>query len=262
MESERAEVYERIPWETLETKQNDKRWLAYAVAGAIAVGALAYSFARSQPVEPSPADAAVASLSSTDTMAPAPGPAPTVANPMVVSEADLYAVEVEAFERVAMTHAEWAAMEYFSSDGTTGLLPSDLPRPVVPDGTSVFVDWAGATAISEIDHLNYTVDVVVRSLIATEDGAFVRQPTQHASFEIGIDPEGRPFVKTAPLVGESASHPQQLAGLVEPPSDLISAVEAEHGPVVGGKQLADGSWELVVMQTGIDGIQRPTTVIP
>ena len=35
MEPERNEVYERIPWETLEEKKPDRQWLMLAVAGAI-----------------------------------------------------------------------------------------------------------------------------------------------------------------------------------------------------------------------------------
>ena len=35
MEQERNEVYERIPWETLDQKKGDRQWIMFAVAGAI-----------------------------------------------------------------------------------------------------------------------------------------------------------------------------------------------------------------------------------
>ena len=51
----RFEVYERIPWETLDKQSGDRQWLVIAVAGAVAVGALAYSFVKSQPAPSPPA---------------------------------------------------------------------------------------------------------------------------------------------------------------------------------------------------------------
>ena len=41
MEPERNEVYERIPWETLEDKKPDRQWITLGVAGAIVLGAVA-----------------------------------------------------------------------------------------------------------------------------------------------------------------------------------------------------------------------------
>ena len=49
MTEERNEVYERIPWETLEKKGGDRQWLLMAFAVAVVVGALAFSFMQSQP---------------------------------------------------------------------------------------------------------------------------------------------------------------------------------------------------------------------
>ncbi|HSK06208.1 MAG TPA: hypothetical protein VK990_01725, partial [Acidimicrobiia bacterium] len=49
MEPERNEVYERIPWETLEEKKSDRQWMTLAIAGAIVLGALAYSFMSNRP---------------------------------------------------------------------------------------------------------------------------------------------------------------------------------------------------------------------
>ncbi len=260
MESERAETYERIPWETLEAKQNDRKWLVYAIAGAVTVGALAYSFARSQPVDP--ASIAIPSTAPQPTVPEVVTVPPTVASPVVVTEADLFAVDPDVYRQTAATHAELAAMEYFSSDGSASLMPASFPQAVVPDGVSVFVDWVGSAGVVEVDPTNFEVQVVVRSLLAHGDGAFVRQPTQRATFVIGIDGAGNPYVTGAPVVEEVTFDNESNVTLSVPPTDIAASVEAEHGPVLGGIQDADGSWRLVVMKTGPDGIQRPTTVIP
>ena len=138
MEPERQEVYERIPWETLEKKGSDRQWLLYAVAGSVVLGALAYSFIRNQPAEippPATAEAASAAVSSvpatTTTAVPVAPQASTVASPLVVAEADLYAVDPERLIDQAATHAEWFAVEFVAYDGSersaktlAGLLPA------------------------------------------------------------------------------------------------------------------------------------------
>lgn len=49
MDQERHEVYERIPWERLERPSGDRQWMLIALAAAVAVGALAFSFMKNQP---------------------------------------------------------------------------------------------------------------------------------------------------------------------------------------------------------------------
>ncbi|MCZ6505894.1 MAG: hypothetical protein O6834_07955 [Actinobacteria bacterium] len=44
------------------------------------------------------------------------------------------------------------------------------------------------------------------------------------------------------------------------PVTLQEQVESAYGSVVGGEQLADGGWCVVVMAEGVDGVLRPTTV--
>jgi hypothetical protein len=41
---------------------------------------------------------------------------------------------------------------------------------------------------------------------------------------------------------------------------VATQVEASGGAVVGGEQLADGSWRVVVMASSPDGVTRPRTV--
>ena len=82
MESERNETYERIPWETLDEKKPDRQWLMMAVAGAVVLGAIAYSFMSNRPA-PVPVASSVAAADPETTAATAPPPqvlAPPVAS--------------------------------------------------------------------------------------------------------------------------------------------------------------------------------------
>jgi hypothetical protein len=42
----------------------------------------------------------------------------------------------------------------------------------------------------------------------------------------------------------------------------VAALLEGQGEIVGGLQLADGSWEVVVMAEGGDGVRRPVTLRP
>jgi hypothetical protein len=44
------------------------------------------------------------------------------------------------------------------------------------------------------------------------------------------------------------------------PPDIQKQIETTHGPVIGGEQTTDGTWRIVAMVTGIDGVRRPQTV--
>lgn len=266
MEPERNEVYERIPWETLDRGSGDRQWLVIAVAGAVVVAALAFSFMRSQPVtttvmEPVPAAAPSA-------VSPPPESTPTtVTSPVVMAEADLYAVDTEGFADLAASHAEWFAVEYLSVDGSeqsretlASLLPSGVPLPEAPEDTQVFVDWAGAQSVTETVPLSYHVEVVVRSLLAQGDGGFTRQPVTRMQVMVQIGDDGLPRVTSPPRVVETVPMPQNEMALSPVPEPIRAQVESTHGAVVGGIQQPDGGWLVVAMVIGPDGVTRPVTV--
>lgn len=267
METERQEVYERIPWETLERQGGDRQWLIIAVVGAIAVGALAYSFMRNQPVAPTLPAAAEAPAPATPVISLPPATAPTIASPMVVSEADLYAVDPERLLDSVTAHAEWFAVEYFSVDGSdesrttlASLLPTGVPMPEAPAGTQVFVDWVGVISANATTPLTYEVVVLVRSLVSHQEGVFVRQPARKATVEIRIGPDGLARVAGAPAVSVMAApSPHQLALLAVPPQVIEQF--SPFGDVIGGVQVADGRWQVVVMLEGPDGVKRPTSMM-
>lgn len=265
MESERDEVYERIPWETLERTGGDRQWIVYAVCGAVVVGALAYSFVLNRPVaQPvSATQPAVSSVPATSAVPAAVGSPSTTASPVVVAEADLFAVDPERIIQSAATHAEWLAVEYVSSDGgeeTTlaGLLPVGAPLPISPEGIQVYVDWAGIRSVSQTGESSFRVEVLVSSLAAKEGQGFVRQPPLVVGVPVEVDPDGGVRATSVPSVSEVAMPSPVDLGLLDVPPE-VSAALPEGGDVVGGRQTAEG-WEVVMMLTGGDGVSRPVSV--
>jgi len=271
MEPDRNEVYERIPWETLERKGNDRQWLLYAVAGAVVLGALAYSFMRNQPVPvPPPAIAATTSVPATTTTAvPAAPQPPTVASPLVVAEADLFAVDPERLFDQAATHAEWFAVEFVSFDGSeqssttlSALLPADVPLPTAPDGTQVFVDWARAATVTQTGPASFDVEVLVRSLVTNGEEAFRREPTRALLVSVEMGDEEGPRIVGLPTLAIIDPVDGPVLALTELPSDVAAAVDPALGEPIGGVIAADGSLEIVVMAEGSDGVSRPVVVSP
>lgn len=269
MEPERTEVYERIPWETLEKRGNDRQWMVYAVAGAVTLGALAYSFTRNQPLPSASADAPVATTVPAATVTSNMGSTPsTMTSPIVVAEADLYAVDPERLIDQAGSHAEWFAVEYVSIDGSeesretlSSLLPSGVPLPVSTEGVQVFVDWAGTQAVTQTGPLSFDVEVLVRSLSSAEETGFVRQAPLLVGVEVEIGEDGLARVVAAPTVRPAPTGEPAAVSLVELPPEVAALIEGQ-GEIVGGLQLADGSWEVVVMAEGGDGVRRPVTLRP
>lgn len=269
MEPERDEIYDRIPWETLEPAGASRQWLVYAAAAALVLGALAYSFTRNQSPTPASQAAEPAATSTipatTATTAAAPTPS-TAADTVVVAEADLFAVDPERLIDLAAAHAEWFAVEYVSFDGDVesgsvleALLPLGTPLPQAPDGIQVFVDWAGATAVAQTGPSTFDVDVVVRSLVARDDSAFTRQPPQHLMVPIELDGEGRPRVSRPPVLEERDPAGSAELALQEVPAGVAENLSVE-GEVVGGVPGANGGWLVVIFAPGPDGVTRPVTV--
>lgn len=258
-------MYERIPWESLERPQSDRQWLIIAIAGAVAIGALAYSFMKGQPSAPQAAP--TLPMETGEPLATIPPAPSTVPSPVVVTEADLFAVDPERLIERAAAHAEWFAVEYFSVDGSEesqrtlqALLPTGVPLPQAPSGVQVFVDWARAQTVSEVAPLEFEVEVLVRSLLSGPDGVFQRHPPRTALLQIAFGPEGEPRVISPPVVMRTALPTAHSMGLVSPPSEIISQFSAV-GEVVGAVQLPDGRWKVVVMTPGPDGVVRPTTAL-
>ncbi len=271
MERERNETYERIPWEMLERKGNDRQWVLFAVAGMIVIGALAYSFMSNRPVEPAPIGQATASsvISSAPPQQPvAPAVIPP-ADPVVVSEADLYAVDSERMLDQAAAHAEWFVAEYFTVDGSeetartlAGLLPIGLSVGEQPEGIRVFVEWVRATEVEELAAFRYRIKVLVRYLKADSDGIYLRQAPIYATVEIVADETG-PHVMLPPIIEPVSPSTAMASPLGEVPQQVATTAAAGSGAteVMGGLMRSDGLWQVVVMAPGPDGVIRPQTVL-
>ncbi len=268
MEPERDEVYERIPWETLERQGGNRQWIVYAIAGAVTLGALAYSFTRNLPVMPEEAAApVVTTIPVATTASPQESASATVAAPIVVSEADLYAVEPERLIDQVVAHAEWFAVEYMAVDGTEqsravlrSLLPEGIPLPEAETGVQVFVDWVRAGKVEQTSSDSFEVEVTVRFLTSSGEGGFSRRPPVSLLVPVSINAEGAPVVSGAP--GMTVAQPAQpvAVSLAEVPPEVAEDVAA--GEVVGGVQTADGEWVLVVMTEDDSGVRRPVSFRP
>ena len=200
METERNEVYERIPWETLEAKGGDRQWWMFALAGAIVLGALAYSFMCNRPVTCRPrARSTVPALRAQAPVAIAAPGAPTVAqSPKSVRRWSLPKpicmpwLPERILER-ATAHAEWFVAEYIGVDGSeesrqalAALMPAGVPAPAPPESTRVFVEWVRAVGMEELQPLHYRVTVLVRSLLANGEEPYRRLPP----FTVTVDVSG------------------------------------------------------------------------
>ena len=244
MGEEREEIYERIPWDSINTPVSDRRWLVYAVSGAIALGSLTYSFFSrpSQPVSVTTASEVVEPLAAspppTQPTSTAGVPDPPT-SPLVMSEADLMAVEPDTLVDMASAYAEWFAYEYIAFDGSArsgellrSMLPGTVPAPESPSGSQVWVDWVRAMEARQLEPALIEVDVIVRSLLASAGGEFERLPPRTVTLLIRIDGDGEPVVASAPVVTEETA--------------------------AGGA----AAWGEVEMVAGIDGVLRPQAPMP
>ena len=269
METERNEVYERIPWETLEKKSTDKQWVLMAVAGAVVLGALVYSFMSNRPAQTQP-------LSPTTLAQALPGPqvlppaaiAPPPTSPILMAEADLYAVDPERWLDQATAHAEWFVAEYFTVDGSpqtaeilASLLPAGLPPSIFPETKSVFVEWVRTLDVAEISPFRYRVEVLVRSLVADGDASYLRQAPIVATVEVAVDGQG-PRILMPPQVRPATVDSQEILVLTPVPPEIAAMVTALAGTaeILGGRLLDDGRWQVVAVGAGPDGVTRPMTV--
>ncbi|REK21261.1 MAG: hypothetical protein DWQ40_04310 [Actinobacteria bacterium] len=275
MDDQREEVYERIPWETLEEKGRDRQWLVLGVAGAVVAGALAYSFVTSRPVGPQPL-AAVATTVDSSLLSPAPAPpiVPSTVSPAPtnVSEADLYAVEPERLVEAAVAHARWFVREFLAVDGSSdgqgvlrALLPADVPLPVVPEGVLVFVEWVDSIGVEEIDLATFRVSIVARYMVSADGGEYQRMDPELFVVDIGMA-DGTPRALSAPEILPLQLGAANAMPLGEVPQGVADSIEVSHAgsQIVGGRQLTDGSWSVVVLVSGPAGITRPvsTVVVP
>lgn len=165
MEDRDVEVFERIPWESLE-QNHDRRWLGYLLAGAILLTAVGVTIGRGTaapaPVTVTPGTSVAVSPPTTGQ--PAEPVAVTTTSPALWEEADLMALPVASLELEAAAVAEWFVVDHFTRDEGS-------------DGRS-FVDWARAARLSWTDTTTAEVTVLIRRLAAAEEEPYQRLPLE------------------------------------------------------------------------------------
>lgn len=261
MDRERDEVFERIPWETLEQAPKDNNKLVIYLAGAVVVGSLAFALVRDRPPSPVPLPPVTEVPATTETLPHSPSPS-------LLAEADLYAVDHDRLASDAAAHAEWFAVEYLSSDGSEAsrailqsLLPQGVPLPSGPEEVKVAVDWVGAVSVSESGPLSFEVEVMVRTTAVTGGDVPVRQPPRTMVIEVGFGHDGQPRVLRPPLLATFQMPAPHLLGLVPVSEHLREHLSLTYAEVVGGEPLPDGRWMVVVMAVDPDGVTRPRSVL-
>lgn len=270
MDEKNQEVYERIPWETLEKQGGDRQWLILGIAGAVVAGSLGYSFMSNQPapLPPPPTEVATAVTVPSTTLAPvAPVAPPPQPAPSVVTEADLYAVDPDRLATEAAAHARWVVREYLAQDGSSeqgvlrGLLPADVPLPSTPEGVLVFVEWVDSTGVEEVDVGTYRVDVLARYMVSADGGDYQRVDPEIFTLDIEMT-DGYPRLLGAPGVRAIDSPTTAGLGLGGVPDAVAAEVEALRpgSEIVGGYVDQGGTWNVVVLATGPGGVIRPETV--
>lgn len=200
------EQREEIPWSQLigEPEQRfDRRWLIVGGAAALVVVAIAgfrFLGTTGQPTPPPPSTVMLSETTGPETTVTAP------AADLIVSEADLIALDDESVRSVATLRAEWFVHDWFTTDGSPETMASvraslapgteEVVLPHESTTVNTYVEWAKAFAIAPSPGGGHLVDVAYRTIIA--DGAdFIRQPVAAVRIHVQLI-ERVPVVVGAP----------------------------------------------------------------
>lgn len=188
-----VEVFERIPWESLEDGP-DRRWLVYLLAGAAVLAAVGVSLGRQMGgTTPSPPATAVPTVSSMVESSPASTAAvPQESEPAETkptwSEADLMALPADSVEMGAAAVAEWFVFEFFTRDD--------------PGGDRSFVEWARTSRMAWTTASTVRATVLVRRLAAVGEEPYQRLDTESWEVVAELEEEGW-IVVDGPIQGEA-----------------------------------------------------------
>lgn len=184
-EDTEVEVFERIPWESLERAGGDRRWIAYLMAGVLVLGAVGVSLGRQMTPAPTPVGSTapptvpssqpVAGPPTGDVSAP-PTSTTTAPEAGLWSEADLMALADSPVELTAAAVAEWFIRDHFTRDGA--------------DGGRSFVEWAGTVGFTWTDAARAAVTVALVRLAAEEEADYRRLDPEGWEVHLELDEEG------------------------------------------------------------------------
>lgn len=234
-----VEIFERIPWESLE-KNPDRRWIAYLVAGALVLGAVGVSLGRQLTAggtldDPAPTTTTVAAPPSTNpAVRPTTVPDTIVANPGAPgawTEADLMALSDVPLELAAATTAEWFVVDYFTRDD--------------PGEGRSFVDWAGALETAWVDPTTVDVTVAMRRLAAAPGAEYRRMAPEAWTVTVELGEEVWSVVE-GPVEAGPVELSVTIPAIDAPvPAEVAATLDGEEvgGAVeVGGRWLAEVEW--------------------
>lgn len=221
---DRSEELESVPWQHLvTTPPTDRRRHLVIAAVLVVIAAISASAARTlwpvDPSDPGPltGSAVTQPVVEAPTIPPEPTPAP---QPMVLSEADLMAVDPEDLRSSAAAHAEWYVAEWLTVEP-----PADADAPE-PTGRS-FVESVIAVEVTDLAPSRHRVVVVVRSLSALGEAPYQRIPPR--AFAVVVDQGDR-----GPLIADLPT-PAALPELTtadfdlepgKPPDSVVEAARA------------------------------------
>lgn len=211
-------VAEHIPWEQLTINPpRDRRSLWYGIAAAILIGSIALvgfrSISRPTPIPVTPAPSVTAPPPSVvpTSVEVAPAALPPPAEPDLLSEADLRALDPVRIERLIAAHAEWIVLEALTRDpndswsdrlsiaGGVEIIEGDAS-----DGVS-YVEWVRATLSEEVGPGRWLATVLVRRLVALDGVTYRRLPVELVEVQLLLADDERPSLAAPPEL-----HPMPL----------------------------------------------------
>lgn len=219
-----TEIFERIPWESLE-KGSQRRWWVYLGAAALFMGGIGISIGRgtASPVAPAPADTTQVVPIAEEEVAPPPSiiTSTTMATSGTWAEADLMAAPVPGLETSAASLAEWFVVDHFTRDGSSG-----------EEGRS-FVDWAGPIAFEWVESGGAEVTVLIRRLATPGEGSYQRLPDEAWKVVLSLDDTGWKVVD-----GPYSAQPADSVVDIDP---LDSSVPDQVGELAGDEPVTGAS---------------------
>jgi len=266
-----VEVYEHVPWAELAALPKEQRpWVVYLAAGAIAAASLGALAARSigRTPEPLPDVAPIAVSVPVATTLPPAGP-----EAELLTEADLLAVTPGGDDVNAAARAEWFVTDYFSTAGDPGTHQQVLDA--LPEGSRVptatgtgftsYVEWVATSRIEPIGRDRFECTVLFRMLVSNNEENYVRLPVQAVDVVVEVDGAGGTRVLDLPMpVGVPAGPPSPTwADPVEDVPDVIrkaaldlaQAWGAEPSVIEGSER--EGGWRVVVSVADAAGGRWP-----
>lgn len=244
MDQHEAEEYASVPWDYLVSEQRPdvKRWVMIGSA-AVVVFALGLSATRTLwPAEPVPVSVPVA--------LPAAVESSTTSTTLraLLTEAELFGIDLDAARATAVGHAQWFAHRYLTTEG---------------EGPRSFVESIIPLETVQVGSSRFAVSMVIRSLVAGDGEAYVRSPDLNLEVVVDVTETGARVVDwPAPPVEAVTPEVLAPAGFTPsaPPPELLALAAARAGGEFV-EAFTDGAvWRMLFDRADSAGIIRRVAV--